>query len=76
MKIILTQSDGTSVLPPFAPLVKLYKGDFLSRKQRLKSKTGYYHIMCFGNECRNIFDGDQDKMKFIVILSEKQLVYN
>jgi putative transposase len=44
----------------------------MPRKQRLKSKTGYYHIMCRGNERRNIFCDDQDKMRFIDTLYEKQ----
>jgi putative transposase len=44
----------------------------MPRKQRLKSKTGYYHIMCRGNERRNIFGDEQDKVRFIDTLCEKQ----
>jgi putative transposase len=41
----------------------------MPRKQRLKSETGYYHIMCRGNERRNIYGDEQDKLRFIVIAS-------
>ena len=44
----------------------------MPRKQRVKSKTGYYHIMCRGNERKSIFCDDQDRMRFIDTLYEKQ----
>jgi putative transposase len=44
----------------------------MSRHQRVKSKSGYYHIMIRGNERRNIFHDEADKLKFIEKLNEKK----
>jgi putative transposase len=44
----------------------------MSRHQRVKSKSGYYHIMIRGNELRNIFHDEADKLKFIEKLNEKK----
>jgi putative transposase len=44
----------------------------VSRQSRRKSQTGYYHIMCRGNERRNIFSDNQDKLRFVDTLLEKK----
>ncbi|MFZ5597032.1 MAG: REP-associated tyrosine transposase [Bacillota bacterium] len=44
----------------------------MSRQQRKKSKSGYYHIMIRGNERRKIFQDDEDKLRFIETLYEKK----
>jgi putative transposase len=44
----------------------------MSRQQRIKSKTGYYHIMLRGNEKKNIFLDYDNKLRFIEILYEKK----
>lgn len=38
----------------------------------MKSKSGYYHIMIRGNERKNIFQDEEDKLRFIETLYEKQ----
>lgn len=42
----------------------------MSRLPRIKSKTGYYHVMLRGNEKRNIFVSDTDKLHFIEIVGK------
>ncbi|MEN6316961.1 MAG: transposase [Clostridiaceae bacterium] len=37
----------------------------MSRRQRQKSTTGYYHIMLRGNERKNIFCDEHDKIRFV-----------
>lgn len=44
----------------------------MPRQQRLKSKSGYYHIMIRGNERRNIFHDDEDRYRFMDTLQEKK----
>lgn len=44
----------------------------MSRHQRVKSKSGFYHIMIRGNERRSIFNDDNDKLRFIETIYEKQ----
>jgi len=44
----------------------------MPRQQRDKSNTGYYHIMIKGNDKKDIFIDDQDKMYFIEILKTKK----
>ncbi len=44
----------------------------MPRQQRDKSNTGYYHIMIRGNDRKDIFIDDQDKMYFIEILKTKK----
>ena len=44
----------------------------MPRQQRLKSKTGYYHIMIRGNERRNIFNDDEDRYRLMDTLYEKK----
>ena len=44
----------------------------MPRQQREKSKSGYYHIMLRGNERRNIFKDEEDKLRFIETLYEKK----
>jgi len=44
----------------------------MPRVQREKSKSGYYHVMLRGNERKNIFRDDEDKLRFIETLSEKK----
>lgn len=41
------------------------------RKPRLFSSTGIYHVMIRGNEKKNIFHEDKDRLKFLNILSKK-----
>lgn len=45
----------------------------MPRKSRVKSKSGYYHVMLRGNEKKNIFRSDDDKKRFIEILAENKL---
>lgn len=42
----------------------------MSRIPRLKSKIGFYHIMLRGNERRNIFNDETDRLKFIETIKE------
>ncbi|WHH60722.1 transposase [Petroclostridium sp. X23] len=44
----------------------------MPRQERIKSKSGYYHIMIRGNEKKNIFLNEQDKLKFVEILFDKK----
>lgn len=44
----------------------------MPRQQRLRSNSGYYHIMLRGNERKNIFYNDEDKQRFMEILFEKK----
>ncbi len=44
----------------------------MPRQQRDKSNTGYYHIVIKGNDRKDIFIDDQDKMHFIEILKTKK----
>ena len=44
----------------------------MPRQQRQKSQSGYYHIMIRGNERRNIFLDDKDRLRFIDTLYEKK----
>ncbi len=37
----------------------------MARLERIKSKSGYYHIMLRGNEKKDIFKCDEDKQRFI-----------
>lgn len=44
----------------------------MPRQQRQKSQSGYYHIMIRGNERKNIFRDDKDRLRFIDTLYEKK----
>ncbi|MBS3977079.1 MAG: transposase [Syntrophomonadaceae bacterium] len=44
----------------------------MPRHQRIKSDSGYYHVMARGNEKRNIFLADDDKHRFLEILNNKK----
>ena len=44
----------------------------MPRQQRKKSSSGYYHVMIRGNNRNAIFLDDEDKLKFIEILSQKK----
>jgi len=44
----------------------------MSRHERVKSKSGYYHIMIRGNERKVIFLDDEDKLRFIETLYERK----
>ncbi len=44
----------------------------MARQQRVKSESGYYHIMIRGNERRNLFHCEDDKLRFMEILKEKK----
>lgn len=45
----------------------------MPRKQRIKSNSGYYHIMLRGNEKKDIFYSDEDKLRFLETIYEKKL---
>ncbi|SNS31279.1 REP element-mobilizing transposase RayT [Anaerovirgula multivorans] len=44
----------------------------MPRQARKKSKTGIYHIMARGNNRQNIFEDDEDCMKFIEIIQQSK----
>ena len=44
----------------------------MPRKQREKSKSGYYHIIIRGNERKNIFHDEEDKLRLLEIIYEKK----
>lgn len=44
----------------------------MPRGRRIKSQSGYYHVMLRGNEKKNIFNDEGDKKRFIKILGEKK----
>lgn len=44
----------------------------MSRNPRKKSESGYYHVMLRGNEKKNIFNNDEDKIRFIETIYEKK----
>lgn len=45
----------------------------MSRQQRIKSNSGYYHVMLRGNEKKDIFHEDEDKQRLLeIILCKKQ----
>jgi putative transposase len=44
----------------------------MSRNQRRLSKTGIYHVMLRGNEKKNVFIDDEDKIKIIEVIENKK----
>lgn len=44
----------------------------MPRMQRLRSKSGYYHVMLRGNEGKDIFLDDYDRERFIEIIYKKK----
>lgn len=44
----------------------------MPRQQRDKSNTGFYHVMIRGNERKNLFLDDQDRLYFMGILKTKK----
>jgi REP element-mobilizing transposase RayT len=44
----------------------------MARQKRMKSESGYYHIMMRGNERKEIFIDDEDRIRFIETISEKK----
>lgn len=44
----------------------------MPRQERKKSSSGYYHIMLRGNERKNIFKDDEDKLRVMEIIREKK----
>ncbi|WP_202906790.1 transposase [Abyssisolibacter fermentans] len=44
---------------------KIFKGDEMPRKARIKSSTGIYHIMLRGINRKNIFKDDEDRAFFL-----------
>ena len=44
----------------------------MPRHERYKSKTGFYHIMMRGNERKNIFIDEEDKLGFLKTLDFKK----
>jgi len=47
-----------------------YKGDVMPRNARTQSKSGVYHIMLRGNERKNIFFDDNDRIRFLDTLNK------
>jgi REP element-mobilizing transposase RayT len=41
-------------------------------RRRLKSESGYYQIMFRGNERKNIFQDEDDRLRFLETLSENK----
>lgn len=44
----------------------------MARHERVKSKSGHYHIMLRGNERKDIFIDEDDKLRFIETLYERK----
>lgn len=44
----------------------------MPRVHRMRSNTGFYHVMLRGNERKNIFINDGDKLRFIETVYEKK----
>ncbi|MDD2215255.1 MAG: transposase [Eubacteriales bacterium] len=44
----------------------------MPRHQRILSKTGIYHVMMRGNERKNLFAGEEDKLRFLDTLFAKK----
>ena len=44
----------------------------MPRHQRIRSRSGYYHVMIRGNEKKAIFSDDEDRLRFIEILHDKK----
>ena len=44
----------------------------MPRHQRILSETGTYHVMMRGNEKKNLFQGDEDKQRFLETLFIKK----
>lgn len=44
----------------------------MPRQQRIKSASGYYHIMLRGNEKKDIFNSNKDKQRFMEIVYDKK----
>ncbi len=42
-------------------VINRIEGDNVPRSARLKSKSGFYHIMFRGNELKDIFMDDEDR---------------
>lgn len=53
-------------------MVKCLRVIEMTRQQRIKSKSGYYHIMLRGNERKNIFLDNEDKLRFIETMKQKK----
>lgn len=45
----------------------------MARSQRIKAKSGFYHIMLRGNEKKNIFLDDQDRERFIETIKKMKI---
>ncbi len=48
----------------------------MPRQPRQSSGTGIYHVMMRGVNCRNIFDDDEDRQRFVQILGELPYQYD
>ncbi|MDQ2087490.1 transposase [Herbivorax sp. ANBcel31] len=44
----------------------------MPRHERVRSNSGYYHIMIRGNERRVIFCNDDDRIYFMKIIRDKK----
>jgi putative transposase len=65
--------DGSCVLTEkYTSWYNKLGGLKMPRYQREKSKSGYYHIILRGNERKNIFHDEEDKLRFIETLYEKK----
>ena len=56
---------GTFRLTYSVKFPKMNRGDFMPRSPRLRSSTGYYHIMLRGINRSNIFESEPDKAFFL-----------
>ncbi len=48
----------------------------MPRQARKSSDSGIYHVMMRGINCRNIFDDDEDRLRFVQILGELPYLYD
>jgi len=56
---------GTFRLSYSVKSLTMNRGDFMPRSPRLRSSTGYHHIMLRGINRSNIFESEQDKAFFL-----------
>ena len=48
----------------------------MARKARVKNEFGIFHIVQHGGSCRQLFESDIDREKFIAILQRTQQKFN
>lgn len=50
-------------------MMRVYRGDLVSRKPRTKSESGIYHVMLRGINRQSIFEDDEDRKTFLETIS-------